>query len=69
MSDITEVKQEITDIKKDIKDIKDNHLVGIVKKITALEDKLDDKISDLRWFIMASLVVLGLVLGMLQVYG
>ena len=69
MNELAEVKQELDEVKADIKDIKDNHLVSLLNKLVVLEDKIDDKVSDLRWFIMASLVVLGLVLGMLQVYG
>lgn len=62
MDELAEVKQELGEVKKDIVDIKDNHLVSI-----------KGEIRNLRWFIMASLTVLGLVLGVvlviIQVYG
>lgn len=58
-------REEFKEVKDDVKDIKDNHLPSILKSIDALKDK----VKDLKWFFVAGMAVLGIVLGMLQVSG
>jgi len=57
--------EEFKEVKKDVKDIKDNHLPSILKSIDALKDK----VKDLKWFFLGGMAVLGIVLGILQVFG
>ena len=65
MSELAEVKKEIKGIKAEITDIKDNHLTSIKEKIAAVASQ----VKNLRWFIMASMLVLGVVLSILHVFG
>jgi len=65
MEEPTGVEQEIKDIKAEITDIKVNHLTSILDKIAGVKSQ----VKNLRWFIMASMLVLGVVLAIIQVYG
>ena len=57
--------KEFQEVKEDVKDIKDNHLVSIARRI----DALTDKVKDLKWLFLGGMAVLGIVLGLLQVFG
>lgn len=65
MEEPTGVEQEIKGIKAEIKDIKDNHLTSILDKIAGVASQ----VKNLRWFIMASMLVLGVVLAIIQTLG
>jgi len=65
MEELAEVKKEIKGIKADIRDIKDNHLTSILDKIAGVANQ----VKNLRWFIMASMLVLGVVLAIIQTLG
>lgn len=53
-----EFKKAIKEINGKIDDIKDNHLAGIIERVNTL-----------RWVFIAGMAVLGVVLGVLQVFG
>lgn len=63
--ELAKVTKDVESIRADITDIKENHLTSLLSKLSHLEDR----ISDLRWFFMAGLVILGVVLAILEVYG
>lgn len=52
------IKRSLRNASAEIKDIKENHLTAIARDI-----------KNLRWFFMAGMVVLGIVLAILQVFG
>jgi len=58
-------REEFKEVKDDVRDIKDNHLASITKQL----DALTGRVKDLRWFFLGGMAVLGVVLGMLQVFG
>lgn len=53
------------EIKDDIEDIKDNHLASIWVAIGFL----DRNVGQLRWWILGSVALLGVVLAILEVRG
>jgi len=60
-----EFNKAIKEVNDNIDDIKENHL----STIYALIDSVLDKVSTLRWVFIAGMAVLGVVLGLLQVFG
>ena len=64
-SDVEEVKTDIAELKADVHEIKDNHLNCIENIVLNLKEQ----IANLRWFILASLAVMGVVLAILEVCG
>jgi hypothetical protein len=58
-------RKEFRELKDDVTDIRDNHLVTITEKLSALTEK----VRDLKWFFLGGMAVLGLILGILQVFG
>lgn len=83
MSELAEVKQEIDGIKAEIhevketqRDIKENHLKhlsnlvsGLACEVNSLRSYITDSLKAQRWFIMALMVALGVVLSILHVFG
>jgi len=57
--------EDLQEVKEDIKDIKDNHLSSIWAAINFL----DKSVGSLRWWILGSVSILGIVLAILQVLG
>jgi len=58
-------KDEFKELKDEVDDIRDNHLQSIYTSIQFIWKD----IGNLRWWIMGSVAVLGIVLAILQVFG
>ena len=56
---------EFKELKEEVDDIRDNHLQSIYTSIQFIWKD----IGNLRWWIMGSVAVLGIVLAILQVFG
>jgi len=65
MEELAEVKKDVAEIKADITGIKKNHLPSILEKIAGVKGE----VRNLRWFIMGSVMVLGIVLAIIEVFG
>jgi len=59
------MSDELAGVKKDVADIKNNHLPSILGKIADVKGE----VRNLRWFIMGSVMMLGVVLAILEVCG
>ena len=57
--------EEIKELRDDVKDIKDNHLTSIEAWLLWL----DRSVNNLRWFMLAGLAILGIVLAIIEVFG
>ena len=58
-------KDEFKELKDEVDDIRDNHLQSIYTSIQFIWKD----IGNLRWWIMGSVAILGVVLAILQVFG
>ena len=58
-------KDEFKELKDEVDDIRDNHLQSIYTSIQFIWRD----IGNLRWWIMGSVAILGVVLAILQVFG
>lgn len=72
MNEIEEIKTDVKDLKADIEDIKNNHLkcmYDAVDEVWASLQFLMTDISNLRWFILASVGVLAVVVAVIECFG
>ena len=76
MEEFAEVIKDLEEVKADIKDIKENHLkhlsalvAGLACEVNSLRFYITDGLRSQRWFIMALMVALGVVLSILHVFG
>ena len=61
--DLEQVKKSVDGIDDRLEDIEDNHL----DSIWAAMNFLEKRVSDLRWWILGSVSLLGVVLAILEV--
>ena len=68
--EIGDAKKRIENIEKTVEDIKDNHLQDIWTAVEGIWGSMEfcfRDISNLRWWVLGSITLLGIVLAILEV--
>ena len=61
-----EFNDKCDEINCKIDDIKDNHLNTILNAVIWIDERTDRKIGNLRWWILGSVTLLGIVIALIQ---